>query len=64
MSKADNYNEYDYDQASAYGTKAIHHPRSEHEVWIRSLVTRSRSEVYLQSQDQGSNIKRLMKEDK
>ena len=45
MPKADNYNEYDYNQASAYETKAKHHQSSEYEVWIRGLVTRSGSEV-------------------
>ena len=46
MLKADNNNDYDYDQASGEkqtGQKQYIIPETE--VWIKSLVTESRSEV-------------------
>ena len=58
MSKADNYNKYDYDQTS--GEKHT----GQRQYTVRSLVTRSGSEVYLQSRDQRFDTRRLMREDK
>ena len=51
MSKTDNNNDYNYDQGigrEVYEAKTIHHQRSEHKVWIRGLVTKSGSEVWIE----------------
>ena len=58
MLKADNYNKYDYDQAS--GEKLTRRRR----YTLRGLSMRLGLEIQLRSRDQKSDIRRLMKEDK
>ena len=49
MSKADNNNDYDHGIGrEVYKTKVIHYQRFEHKVWIRGLVTKSGSEVWIE----------------